>query len=58
MDIQFFGGLFLGFVFAFLVLKFTINKSGYGELKMCRQKCPYYRSVELNRGEEEGNEDE
>ena len=50
-------GLIMGFFMAFFVLKYTINKSGYGELKMCREKCPYYRAVEISSGKEEGEDD-
>ena len=58
MSADFFLGLFLGFMIAFLCLKLSINRSGYGELRMCKEKCPYYRSVELSgEEEEEGNDD-
>lgn len=51
-------GLFFGFFIAFFVLKYTINKSGYGELKMCREKCPYYRAVEISTDGSDEEEEE
>ena len=45
MSLDLIFGIFIGFVISFVVLKRTINKSGYGQLKMCRDTCPYYRSA-------------
>lgn len=50
-------GIVIGFLVSFITLKSTINKSGCGELKMCKQHCPYYTSVELNRRKEEEGDD-
>ena len=35
-------GLLAGFLLSFLVLKRSINRAGAGELRMCRDRCPYY----------------
>lgn len=43
-------GIFIGFLVSFLVLKRSIVKSGYGQLKVCKETCPYYKQVE---GDEE-----
>lgn len=51
-------GAFVGFVFSFLVLKRSINKSGYGQLKMCRETCPYFRQVENVKSKSEDDEDD
>lgn len=56
MSYQLFIGLFFGFFLGFFVLRRTIHKAGYGELKMCRERCPYYRAIELtDSDDEEGN---
>ena len=41
---QMFIGVLIGFIISFLVLKRSINKTGYGELKVCKNTCPYYQS--------------
>ena len=41
---QVFFGVLVGFIISFLVLKRSINKTGYGELKVCKNSCPFYRS--------------
>lgn len=40
--IYFILGIFVGIFFGFFFLKASINRSGCGELKMCRSRCPYY----------------
>ena len=48
-------GIIIGFVVSIVVLKRSINKTGYGELKMCKHSCPYYpRTVDR----EEDQDDE
>lgn len=37
-------GIFIGFAISFFVLKRSITRAGYGELKVCRESCPYYQS--------------
>lgn len=52
---QLFIGIIIGFIVSLMVIKSSINKSGCGELKMCKHHCPYYTSVEINkRCEDEG----
>lgn len=48
MDLFF--GIVIGFLISFFVLKRSINKTGYGELKVCRNTCPYYRSAVNQQG--------
>lgn len=38
-------GVIIGFIIAFFVLKRSINKTGYGQLKVCRNTCPFYQSA-------------
>ena len=45
MSLDLICGVIIGFVISFFVLKRTINRTGYGQLKMCRDTCPYYRSA-------------
>ena len=52
MDWLFFLGFFFGFFGGFFLLKRTINKTGYGELKMCKKSCPYYKSSVINTGDD------
>ena len=44
LSFDLFIGLAIGFVISFLVLKRSINKTGYGELKLCKTSCPFYQS--------------
>lgn len=55
---QLFIGVIIGYVISFLVLKRSINKAGYGELKMCRETCPYYRTAVNNAVKNEVTDDE
>ena len=41
---QIFFGVLIGFFIAFFALKRSINKTGYGELKVCKNTCPFYKS--------------
>lgn len=45
MSLDLICGVIIGFVISFFVLKRTINRTGYGQLKMCRDTCPYYRTA-------------
>ena len=35
-------GVFLGFLISFFWLKNQINKTGAGEMHVCKKTCPYY----------------
>ena len=39
------GGVLVGFVLSFLVIKVQIKKDGAGQLKCC-QTCPYFKTGE------------
>lgn len=41
-------GIIIGAVVMLLFCKFSMARTGCGELKMCKTHCPYYTSVELN----------
>lgn len=55
---QLFIGVIIGYVISFIVLKRSINKAGYGELRMCRETCPYYRTAVNNAASDEVFDDE
>lgn len=40
----FFGGVLVGFLFSFIIIKRSINKDGAGQLKCC-QNCPYFKAA-------------
>ena len=40
-----FFGVVIGFIISFFVLKRSINKTGCGSLKMCREHCPYFSAA-------------
>lgn len=58
MSFELFFGMIIGFIISFLVLKRSINKAGCGELRMCRDKCPYYRSIEVDNKKKFGEDDD
>lgn len=49
-------GVLIGFFVSFFVLKRSINKTGYGELKMCKTVCPYYQSYVRAVSEDDSDE--
>lgn len=55
---QLFIGVIIGYSISFFVLKRSINKAGYGELRMCRETCPYYRTAVNNSASDEVFDDE
>lgn len=46
MAFYLFIGCFIGFIVSFVVLKRSIYRAGCGELRMCRDLCPYYKNIE------------
>ena len=50
--------MIIGFIISILVLKRSINRAGCGELRMCRNKCPYYRTIEVKDKESKEDDDE
>lgn len=40
-------GIIIGAAAMLFFFKFTMSRSGCGELKMCKQHCPYYTEVEI-----------
>lgn len=58
MSFEFIFGMIIGFIISILVLKRSINRAGCGELKMCRNKCPYYRTIEVKDKESKEDDDE
>lgn len=49
-------GILIGFFVSFFVLKRSINNAGCGELKMCRNRCPYYGAVEKQQPQGEADD--
>lgn len=43
---ELFLGILIGFAISMIVIKRTINKTGYGQLKMCRETCPYFTKTQ------------
>lgn len=56
MSFELFFGMIIGFFISFLVLKRSINRAGCGELRMCRDRCPYYRTIEVK--DKDGDDDD
>ena len=51
-------GIIIGFFVSLIVLRRSINKTGYGELRLCRESCPYYQNAPISVDTDEDGEDD
>jgi len=42
---QIFFGVLIGFLISFFSIRRSVRKAGYGQMKVCRETCPYFRTA-------------
>lgn len=42
---ELFIGVVIGFFISFFVIKRSILKTGYGQMRVCRETCPYFNKM-------------